>query len=443
MTARNEELVRRIQQRVDSRLEQAAVADRAAHHALTPAEEVGRLNQYLREELDLLAQHRVASGLPPLDRAEEGALAQAVLAALNGLGPLDRLLRRDDVENIFLIGCDTVFLELADGSVEAWPDRVAESDGELVQLLSAMFARLGGTEREFSAGAPIGNLRLPAGGPLGARLAAVMEVTPRPHVAIRRHRLVEATLDDLVANGTLDKPLRELLIAAVRAGLRIIVSGQWGAGKTTLLRALCHEIDRWEHVVTIEDDYELGLQTFPDRHPLVTAMQARLPNAEGVGEITLDDLIKQAQRHSPQRIILGEVRGGEVTALLRALGSGTGGMCTLHADDGWSVFDRIAALAQLADPPLPVSAAYRWTASAVDLVVHVRRSDAVGSRKRFVSQVLEVGPAGDTERPDATEVFSPRLADGRAVAAFPPSARLLDVLEQHGMDRAIFDGAFQ
>ncbi|EWM15272.1 type II/IV secretion system protein [Kutzneria sp. 744] len=257
--------------------------------------------------------------------------------------------------------------------------------------------------------------------------------------------MVNATLDTLVAHQTLDEGLADFLTAAVRAGLRIVVSGEWGAGKTTLLRALCHEIPPFEHVVTIEDDRELGLHTWPARHPLVTSMEARLPNAEGVGAITVEQLLIQALRHSPRRVIVGEVRGGEVTTLLRALSTGAGGLCTLHAEAGHGVFDRIANMAQLAVPPLPVESAYRWTASAVDLIVHVRRRDRVEGgrsvRERFITQVLEVGQVGDAGRPDATELYGPAPHTGHARPGFPPSPRLRELLRPHGLDLDAWAGA--
>jgi len=433
-------LVGELRRRVDARLDHAAQADRAEGRALSRAEEAARTEAVVWQEVEAWTAHRAQAGQPTLARVVEQELAAAVIAALSGLGPLEALLRREDVENILVFGCDTVFLELADGTVQTWPWPLAESDTALVALLEGMFARLGATGREFSVAAPIGNLRLPAGGPLGARLAAVMQVTERPTAAIRRHRLANATLDTLVEHNTLDLELAGFLSAAVRAGLRIVVSGEWGSGKTTLLRALCHEIPPYEHVVTIEDDRELGLHTWPQRHPLVTSMEARLPNAEGVGAITVEQLVTQALRHSPRRVIVGEVRGGEVTTLLRALSTGAGGLCTLHADAPHSVFDRIANMAQLAIPPLPVQTAYRWTATAVDLIVHVTRRDRAGGRERFVSHVLEVGAVGETGRPDATELFAPDPTTGRAVPGFPPSPRLHALLRSHGVDLTTWAG---
>jgi len=432
-------LVEELRRRVVARLE------RAGGEVVSRTEDGARTEAAVWQEIEIWTAQRATTGLPALARADEQELAAAVVAALSGLGPLEVLLRRTDVENIFVFGCDTVFLELADGSTQPWPCALAESDAALVALLEGMFARLGATSREFSVATPIGNLRLPAGGPLGARLAAVMQVTERPTAAIRLHRLVNATLDTLVAHSTLDPGLADFLTAAVRAGLRIVVSGEWGAGKTTLLRALCHEIGPLEHIVTIEDDRELGLHTWPARHPLVTSMEARLPNAEGVGAITLEQLLVQALRHSPRRVIVGEVRGGEVTTLLRALSTGAGGLCTLHADTAQGVFDRIANMAQLAIPPLPVATAYRWTATAVDLIVHIRRRDyhqaGRAVRERFVAQVLEVGQVGDAGRPDATELYGPDPQTGHARPVFPPSPRLQELLRPHGLDLDTWAGA--
>jgi Flp pilus assembly CpaF family ATPase len=322
-----------------------------------------------------------------------------------------------------------VRLELADGRTErAGP--VAASDADLVQMLAGWAARVGQTGREFSAGQPILNLRLPGGGPLGARLAAMMELTPRPVVAIRRHRLAHVSVEELAGLGTVSRALAEFLRAAVRAGLNIVVSGAPAAGKTTLLRALAAEIPAGEHVVTVEEEYELGLHLLhPDR--LVTAVEARQANAEGAGAVGLHALLTQVLRHSPDRVLVGEVRGGEVTALLLALSNGAaGGMCTLHAASARAVLTRIGQLAELAQPPLPAPTAWRFTADAVDLVVHLERDDT----GRYVTEVAEVGPVGDGGLPDTTLLFGPRESDSRAVPAYSPSLRLRRRLTRAGFD---------
>lgn len=392
-----------------------------------------QVSQWVRE--------RASEGVPPPSPALERQLAQAVVAALSGLGGLVPLLAQEDVENIHIHGCDRVWLEHADGRLTRWPEKIADSDAALLDLITAVCARHGQTSREWSPAHPLANLRIPEGGPLGARLAALREVIDRPRIAIRRHRLAHTSLTELHELGTLSEPVRHLLATAVAAGVNVLATGGPAAGKTALLRALCHEIPAEEHVVTVEDDYELGLHLDEVRHPLVTAAEARTANAEGIGEISLDTLLTQALRHSPSRAIVGEVRGGEITSLLRALGNGAaGGMGTLHAASARAVPDRIAALAQLADPPLPIAAAHRWTASALDLLVHVtRRSDpATGTRQRVVSEVVEVGRVGDADVPDLTTLAAPDIEQGRAVPVTPPSPALLDRLEHAGLDRTIF-----
>ncbi|AIG74382.1 Flp pilus assembly protein, ATPase CpaF [Amycolatopsis japonica] len=436
------EVVREIREAVAARLERVAAGESYVDTPLTAEEQQARMRAYVADEVAGWVQRRATAGHAPLPVADERRLTRAVVAALSGLGALEELLERDDVENIHVHGCDRILLELADGTVEQWPHPVADTDADLVEMLAAMFARQGQTSREFNAGRPLGNLRIGAGGPLGARVAAVMEVSDRPRVAIRRHRLVDVGLNDLVVNGTLDPLLSAFLQSAVRAGCNVIVSGGPAAGKTTLLRALCAEIPDYEHVVTVEEEYELGLHI--GARPLVTPLEARPANSEGIGEISLDDLLKQTLRHSPSRVIVGEVRAGEVTAMLRALGNGaTGGMCTLHATSATAVFDRIGALGQLAHPPLAIEAAYQWTASAIDLVVHVARADHATAggrrRQRFVTEIIEVGPVGDSGRPDTTRIFAPRPEDGRAVPAYPPSRDLLERLTRHGVDRHLFD----
>ena len=449
------ELVAKLRTEVAARLETERARSAGENSAgpaglagLSEADERALAASLVAAQVEQWAVSQVMAGSAPPDRDTERALAAAVTAALFGLGRLEGLLARPDVENVHIHGADRVVLELADGRMET-AEPVAASDGELIDLLTGWAARAGQTGREFSPAHPLLNLRLPAGGPLGSRLAAVMEVTGRPTVAIRRHRLASVTLDDLLSLGTVTSALHGFLRAAVRAGLNIVVSGAPAAGKTTLLRALAAEIPAHEHVVTVEEEYELGLHvtdaSTPDPHPagrrpsdargprlnggsagrLVTAMEARQANAEGVGAIGLHTLLAQALRHSPARVLVGEVRGGEVTALLAALSNGAaGGMCTLHARSAPAVLTRVAQLAQLSVPPLPTEAAWRFLADAVDLIVHVDRDPADAGGARYVSQVLEVGAIGDGGMPDTTSVFVPDPVDRRAVPAHSPSTGL-------------------
>ena len=205
----------------------------------------------------------------------EMATSRAVMAALFGLGRLQPLIDDPAVENIEVDGHDHVWVSYADGRDERVPP-VADSDAELIEILQLLAARTGNAERTFSSAHPALHLRLED----GSRLAAVAWTTPKPHVVIRRHRVRDVDLDDLVRLGTLDTVLAQFLRAAVRAGKNIVVTGLQNAGKTTLIRALANEFAPMERFATIEKEYELHLHDLPDRHPRVVAMEAREGSAE-------------------------------------------------------------------------------------------------------------------------------------------------------------------
>ena len=214
------------------------------------------------------------------------------------------------IENIEINGCDQVWVSYADGREAPGPP-VADSDAELIELLQLLAARTVGNERSFTTASPTLHVRLDD----GSRLAAVAWTTPRPQVVIRRHRVRDVDLDDLIGLGTVDPCLAAFLRAALRAGKNIIVTGLQNAGKTTLIRALANEFPPLERFATIEREYELHLHELPDRHPRIVAMEAREGSSERdatgrrAGEVTLTHLVRTALRMNLRRIIVGEVRG--------------------------------------------------------------------------------------------------------------------------------------
>lgn len=392
------------------------------------------------------ADQQATSGgrTPTLD--EEVWLADAVLASIFGLGRIQSLVDDPSVENIDIAGCDRVWLEYADGRIEPGPP-VADTDVELVETLQSFATYLGQTSRSFSTAHPMLRLKLPD----GSRLTAVMAVTPRPEVHIRRHRLLDVTLDRLATFGTLDPALVGLLRAAMAARRNIVVTGTVNVGKTTLIRALAGEIAPLERVVTIEKEYELLLHDLPDRHARVVAMEAREGNAEpglgdnaaGAGEVSLARLLETALRMNPRRIIVGEVLGDEIVPMLRALASGTSGsLCTIHARTARGVFDRIAELGLCAPERIPIEASHLLAANGIDLVVHLDMTDeraTGGGLHRYVASILEVAGIGENGRPATNELFTPG-PDGRAVpSGTPPSPRLLDALTHAGFDPSLLD----
>jgi pilus assembly protein CpaF len=389
-------------------------------------------------------------GVPAVPSAlEEQRLAQAVLDALFGLGRLQALVDDDGIENIDINGCDRVWATFADGSKRLM-DPVADSDEELVDLLRSAGGRFGLAERRFDTARPELDLQLPG----GARLSAVMAVSARPAVSIRRHRFTDLSLDELCAMGALDEGLRSFLAAAVRARKNIVVSGAMNSGKTTLLRALAAEIDRRERIVTIEQAFELGLDTGSSRHPDMVALEA---NIEGSGRVPVADLVRRSLRMNADRVIVGEVLGDEVLPMLNAMSQGrSGSMCTIHAESSAGVFRRIASYAVQAPERLPLDATNLLIAGALHFVVHLdsEMHDDLGAagtaevtawpddpptsfparsrRARFVASVREIVDAEGVQV-ISNEVYRPG-PDRRAVPSAPLRPDTVEELGRFGYE---------
>src|SRR5207249_2387355 len=212
-------------------------------------------------------------------------------------------------------------------------------------------------------------------------------VCSRPCLAIRRHRFMKVTLADLERLGAIDKGLWSFFSAAVRARKQMMIAGATGVGKTTMLRALASEIPPEERIVTIETELELGLDRFAELHPDCVALEAREANVEGVGTVTAADLVRMSLRMSPDRVIVGEVRGAEVIPMLNAMSQGNdGSMCTVHADSSGTAFNKLGLYAMQAPERLPLEATALLAASAIDLVVFITRR----GNSRFAASVRHV-----------------------------------------------------
>ena len=280
----------------------------------------------------------------------------------------------------------------------------------------------------------------------------MIEVAHRPCVSIRRHRLVDPTLEDLAESMT--EEVGRFLRAAVRARLNIIVSGGTDAGKTTMLRALLAEASPLDRIITIELSYELGLHELTDRHPDCPAWETREANTEGEGAITMDQLVQRANRHNADRVIVGEVLGDEILPMLNAMSQGrSGSMCTIHAESSAGVFRRIASYAVQAPERLPLDATNLLIAGALHFVVHldsemyddlevpqtpdrldnhVTAFPARGSRARFVASVREVVDAEGVQVV-SNEVYRPG-PDRRAVPSAPLRPDTMDELRRFGYE---------
>jgi pilus assembly protein CpaF len=422
---RHAELIERIRATVTARLTARRHADEAAGMPpLDEADQRAYARQLISETLEAEARAALADRRPVLSVAEEDMAAQAVYDLLFGLGPLQRLLDDTDIETINANGCDQVWVRYADGRrVQVEP--IARSDTELVELIRLAAARFGLAERRFDLAAPLLDLHLPDGG----RLFAAMAVAARPSLTIRRHRFATVSLNELTSNGTLTPSLRNFLGAAVRAPLNILVCGGTGAGKTTLLRALAAEIPRDERLITVEDALELGLERDPERHANVTALEARPPNVEGEGEITMAALVRAALRMDPDRVIVGEVRGAEIIPMLNAMSQGNdGSMCTIHANSSAGAFDKLATYAVQAPERLGLEATNLLIANAIDLVVHLDYDRVSG--RRVVDSVREITGA-DGLLVASNEVWRPS-PDGHASPGAPLREQTLDRLLASG-----------
>jgi Flp pilus assembly CpaF family ATPase len=389
----------------------------------------------IREAARRWLESQVRAGLLPASAGGElDRLARAVHDRRYGLGPLSDYLRDPQVENVDVNGCDQVWVTYASGERVAGPP-VAASDEALIAMIRTWATRGGQTARDFSAAAPLVNVALTG----SARLTATMAVTPRPCISLRRHGQPDITLGRLVQLGSIDATLAGFLAAAVRSRCNIIVTGGVNAGKTTLLRALASEIPPDERVATLESEYELYLHEL-GQHPDVIAFEAREPNSEGVGGINLHDLVAHALRHNPRRILVGEVRRDEIMPMLEAMNSGQdGSMCTLHANSPAEAFDRILILGLRGGLALAERAIHILVGMAVDLIVHIRRGYDGSRTVRFVTEILEVMPPGDTERPAVNRLFLPDQRTGRALAAHTPSPGMLTRLAAAGFDAGLLE----
>jgi pilus assembly protein CpaF len=331
----------------------------------------GELLDRVRARLALHSGLPTPAGVAALVREEAGLLGDddvllAVRSAVDelaGAGPLEPLLRQPGVTDVLVNGPDQVWVDRGSGPVRV---AVRFPDDEAVRRLAVRLAAAAG--RRLDDAAPWVDVGLPD----GTRLHAVLPPVSASGtcLSLRVLRRSRHTLADLAAGGALPGEAEALLRAVVRCRLAFLVTGGTGSGKTTLLSALLGCVDPTERLVICEDAPELTPE-----HPHAVRLVTRPPNVEGVGAVGLRDLVRQALRMRPDRLVVGEVRGGEVTDLLAALNTGHDGGCgTLHANRAMEVPARLEALGVAAD--LDRRAAHSQAAAALAVVVHLRRSPA-------------------------------------------------------------------
>jgi pilus assembly protein CpaF len=266
----------------------------------------------------------------------------------------------------------------------------------------------------------------------GSRLAAAAWITERPYVAIRRHLLVDASLEDLVSRDMLDAGLATFLRASLNARLNIMFAGTTGVGKTTLMRALLHECHPDERLMIMEQEPELHLGSDRHRHNHVLQWFERPANMEGRGSVSYGDISTAIKRFRPERLVVGEVRGPEVVDMMEAMTSGQrGSSCTIHADSSWSVFPRLAIYARRDGTPWRTTDIKELASLAINLVVFI---DHAPDGHRVVSEVRHVvGYDNIGENVITNELFIPN--EQRAAVPNPDAPlpqHLRNTLLAHG-----------
>ena len=356
---------------------------RALRARLIERARTGEAGTELRVEVERVVEAEAGS-LPEADRA---ALCERVLLLATGLGPLEPLLSDPAVEEVMVNGPGDVWVERG-GRLERTGVRF-ESEAELMHAIERVLAPLG---RRVDEASPLCDARLAD----GSRVNVVIPPLSLggPCLTIRRFRSEGFSLRDLVRAGTLGHRVAEFLALCVAARASVLVSGGTGSGKTTTLGALSGTIPAGERVVTIEDAAELRL-----RQPHVVRLESRPANLEGRGEVTIRQLVRNALRMRPDRIVVGEVRGAEALDMLQALNTGhDGSLTTVHANSPVDALRRIETLALMAGVGLPHAAVREQVAGALEVVVHQARLPDGSRVVQSVTEVVRVaGGAGTRE----------------------------------------------
>jgi len=331
----------------------------------------------LRARVERIVQVALRAETTPMSAAEEARVAQIVTDDVLGYGPIERLLNDPSVSEIMVNGPDKVYIE-RNGKI--LPTKISFLDeAHLRHVTGRIVAEVG---RHIDESSPMVDARLSDGSRVNAIYPPL--AVGGPFLTIRKFAKDPYTLDDLVGFDTLTPQVAELLEACVEGRANILVSGGASTGKTTLLNVLSSFIPADERIITIEDAKELQLR---QRH--VVSLESRPPNTEGKGEVTIRDLLRNALRMRPDRIIIGECRSGEALDMLQAMNTGhDGSLTTIHANSPRDALSRVETMTLMAGFDLPVRAVREQVSSALDVIVHLAR---LRDGTRRVTRVTEVG----------------------------------------------------
>ena len=339
--------------------------------------------EQVHAEVSRLAESVLAQEAMPLSAAERERLVNDVQHELFGLGPLEPLLKDPTISDILVNAHDTIYIERR-GKIEATNVRFKD-DEHLMRVIERIVSSVG---RRIDESSPMVDARLQDGSRVNAIIPPL--AIDGPVLSIRRFGADPLRMAALIDNKALTKDIADMLQMVVSARLNVLISGGTGAGKTTLLNALSAFIPENERIVTIEDSAELQLQ-----QPHVVRLETRPPNIEGRGEVTQRDLVRNALRMRPDRIVIGEVRGGEAIDMLQAMNTGhDGSLTTIHANTPRDALARLETMIQMTGMRLSDRAMRQQIASAINLVVQVARLSDGARRVTSISELT--GMEGET-----------------------------------------------
>ena len=378
----------------------------AAARADTDAKKLAEL----RDQVDGIADEFLAGRADVASAEEASRIRREVIEEALGLGPLETLLQEEDITEIMVNGHGNVFVERR-GRIERTSKQFVD-DRQVRLVIERIIAPLG---RRLDESSPMVDARLPD----GSRVNAVIEPLSidGPTLTIRRFGTKRLGIEELVSLGAITAPVVDFLRAAVEARLNILVSGGTGSGKTTLLNSLSSFIPRAERIVTIEDAAELRLN-----QPHVVRLESRPPNLESKGAITIRDLVRNSLRMRPDRIVVGECRGGEALDMLQAMNTGhDGSLTTIHANTPRDALSRVETMVLMSGYDLPVRAIREQAAGAIDLVVQVARLRDGSRRVTSVSEI--VGMEGEVVTMQELVKYNQRGVDaqGKVLGEFEPT----------------------
>jgi pilus assembly protein CpaF len=363
----------------------------------------------------------------PMSAADRKELISDIIDDILGYGPLEPLLHDPTITEVMAVGPDNVYIE-RNGKLET-TDIGFLDDGHLRRVMEKIVGEVG---RRLDEAQPYVDARLPDGSRVNAVIPPVS--LDGPTLTIRKFSAEAFTANDLVAYGTWSSRVASFLAASVEGRINVLVSGGTGAGKTTTLNVLSNFIPMHERIVTIEDAAELRLA-----QPHVVRLEYRPPNIEGRGEITIRDLVRNSLRMRPDRIVVGEVRGGEALDMLQAMNTGhDGSISTVHANSARDALSRLETMVLMAGVDLPIRAIREQIAAAVQLVVHQSRMRDGSRRITHVSEIT--GMEGDTITLQDIYLYDHAMGvdsdTGRAMGHLKPTG-IRPTLTDHLQDQGI------